>query len=111
MLRGDAVRLAQSTADAFIRFVQLQQERRNIRPAQRLIVKQLKKPSQTFEIGGTSMNLPILIFVALVAVSVGLAYLLDRLFPRRAAVVAAAGEELSRLEDREQLVAASGREA
>jgi hypothetical protein len=111
----NALKLAQSTADAFIRFVRLQQERRNIRPAQRLIVKQLRKPAQTFEVGGTSMNLPILIFIALTAVAVALAYLLDRIFPRRpapAAVGAADEDDPQRRDDREQtLVAASGHEA
>jgi hypothetical protein len=102
--------LAQNTADAFIRFVRLEQERSNIRPAQRLIVKQLRKPERTFEMGGTSMNLPILIFVALLMVAVGAAYLLDRLFPRRVQVTAET-DELPRRDDREQLVAASGREA
>ena len=111
----NAVKLAQTTADAFIRFVRLQQERRNIRPAQRLIVKQLRKPAQTFEVGGTSMNLPILIFIALTAVAVALAYLLDRIFPSRpaaAAVGAADEDDPPRRDDREQtLVAASGHEA
>ncbi|MGH3072189.1 MAG: hypothetical protein ACRDNB_07960 [Gaiellaceae bacterium] len=108
----NAVKLAQTTADAFIRFVRLQQERRGIRPAQRLIVKQLRKPAQTFEIGGTSMNLPILIFVALAGVAVALAFLLDRMFPRRPAPAAVpADDELVRHEDREQKLVASGREA
>jgi hypothetical protein len=112
----NAIALAQQTADAFIRFVELQQERRDIRPAQRLIIKQLRKPERTFAVGGTSMSLPLLIFVALVASAVGLAYLLDRLFPRPAAPVgidAAADEaKLADRDDREPpLVAASGREA
>lgn len=107
-----ARRLAQNTADAFIRFVRDEQQRSNIRPAQRLVIEQLRKPERTFEVGGTSMNLPILIFVALVAFAVGLAYLLDRLFPRKRVAVAEADEhdDVARLDDREQLVAASGRE-
>jgi capsular polysaccharide biosynthesis protein len=108
---ANAKALAQSTADAFVRFVREEQQRRNIRPAQRLVIEQLRKPERTFEVGGTSMNLPILIFVALVAVAVGIAYLLDRLFPRRPAAAAADGEDVRRLDDREQLVAASGHEA
>jgi hypothetical protein len=108
---ANARALAQNTSDAFIRFVREEQQRSNIRPAQRLVIEQLRKPERTFEIGGTSMNLPILIFVALVAVAVGLAYLLDRLFPRRSVAVAEADEDdVPRLDDREQLVAASGRE-
>lgn len=109
---ASAKALAQNTADAFIRFVRQEQQRSGIRPAQRLVIKQLRKPDQTFEVGGTSMNLPILIFVALVAVAVALAYLLDRLFPRRRAVAPEPDEDDVRLlDDREQLVAASGREA
>jgi energy-converting hydrogenase Eha subunit F len=104
----NAKRLAQTTADAFIRFVRVQQERGGIRPAQRLVIKQLRKPERTFEIGGTSMNLPILIFVALVGVAVGLVFLLDRLFPRRVpSVVVADGSA----RERDHLVAASGHEA
>jgi capsular polysaccharide biosynthesis protein len=110
---ANARALAQNTADAFIRFVRSEQQRSNIRPAQRLVIEQLRRPERTFEVGGTSMNLPILIFVALVAFAVAIAYLLDRLFPPRQAVVAAADEdedEVRRLDDREQLVAASGHE-
>ena len=109
---ANAKALAQSTADAFIRFVRDEQQRTGIRPAQRLVIEQLRKPERTFEVGGTSMNLPILIFVALVGFAVGLAYLLDRLFPRRQAAVSAAEDvaedDVRRLDDREQLVAASG---
>jgi capsular polysaccharide biosynthesis protein len=109
---AQAKALAQNTADAFIRFVRTEQQRSNIRPAQRLVIEQLRKPERTFEVGGTSMNLPILIFVALVAFAVGIAYLLYRLFPRRDVAAAEASEDgVRRLEDREQLVAASGTEA
>lgn len=107
----NARRLAQTTAEAFIRFVRIQQQRSNIRPSQRLVVQQLRKPARTFEVGGTSMNLPILIFVALAAAAVALAFLLDRIFPRRPAVAAADDAEPSRRDEREPLVAASGREA
>jgi energy-converting hydrogenase Eha subunit F len=107
---ANARALAQNTAEAFIRFVEQEQVRNGIRPAQRLLVKQLRKPQRTFEVGGGSMNLPILIFVALAAVAVGTAFLLDRLFPRPAAATVET-EELPRRDDREQLVAASGREA
>lgn len=106
---ANARRLAQSSADAFIRYVQIQQQRSGIRPAQRLVVKQLRKPERTFQIGGTSPNLPILVFVALVGVAVGLVFLLDRLFPRGPVVVAPAEDEPAR--ERERLVAAPGHEA
>lgn len=107
----NAINLAQQTAAAFSRFVQQQQRQRDIPSDQRLVIKQLRKPAQTFEVGGTSMNLPILIFLALVAFAVAVAYLLDRLFPRRPE--AAVDEDgLPQRDDSEQpLVAASRRKA
>ena len=109
----NAINLAQQTAAAFSRYVQQQQQQRDIPRDQRLVIKQLRKPAQTFEIGGTSMNLPILIFLAIAAFAVAVAYLLDRLFPPRPEAAAAADEgELPRRDDREQpLVAASRRKA
>lgn len=107
----NAIRLAQTTADAFIRFVRIQQERRNIRSSQRLLVKQLRKPEKTFEMGGTSMNLPILIFVALAFVACAIAYMLDRLFPTRGAGQPVGVEADHARRDDPQLVAASGHDA
>ena len=106
-----AIDLAQQTADAFIRFVKNQQAQRKIRPAQRLIVTQLRAPNQTFATGGTSLSLPVLIFVALLMVGVGIAFMLDRAFPRRA-VIAPAHEDddfVRRGRGEEPLVAASRR--
>jgi hypothetical protein len=112
---ANAKRLAQTTADAFIRYVRVQQERSSIRPEQRLVVKQLRKPERTFQVGGASMNLPILIFIVLVGVAVGLAFLLDRLFPPRPSAgpvaAVAAEEESDPARDREKLVAAPGHKA
>ena len=82
-----AIDLAQQTADAFIRYVQVEQDQPRIRPNQRLIIKQIRKPSQTFAIGGTSLSLPMLIFVAMTLVGVAIAFLLDRIFPRPVAIV------------------------
>ena len=111
-----AIDLAQQTAEAFIRYVRQQQVRRDIRPEQRLIIEQLRGPDRTFQTGGTSMNLPLLIFVALVAVAVAVAYLLDRLFPLRPDAVGAAVDDdedaVARDDDRDApLVAASRRKA
>lgn len=104
-----AIDLAQQTAQAFIRYVQVQQQRSEIRPAQRLIVKQLRRPERTFEVGGTSFTLPVLVFFALVGVTVGLAYLLDRLWPARRGDAADAPESTLRPAPDEPLVAASAR--
>lgn len=106
--------LAQQTAQAFIRYVLEEQQRRGIRPEQRLIVKELRAPDQTFQVSGTSMNLPILIFVLLTLVAVAIAFLLDRMFPSRPeALPATAGDGddtfLGQSDRDEPLVAASGR--
>ena len=112
-----AIDLAQQTAEAFIRYVRQQQVRRDIRPEQRLIIEQLRGPERTFQTGGTSMNLPLLIFVALVAVAVAVAYLLDRFFPPSPDAVgvrddAEEDDEIARNDDRDApLVAASRRKA
>jgi hypothetical protein len=106
-----AIALAQNTADAFIRYVRVQQQQRQIRPAQRLAVKQLRRPDEAFSAGGTSMTMPFLVFFAVSLVVVGLAFLLDRLFPR-SPQAAVAGEEAEeqpvRAARRDELVAAPG---
>jgi hypothetical protein len=104
-----AIDLAQHTAQAFIRYVQIQQQQSEIRPAQRLIVKQLRRPERTFAVGGTSFTLPLLIFFALVGVTVGLAFMLDKLWPRRRPEPVDAAESTLRSAPDEPLVAASAR--
>jgi hypothetical protein len=88
-----AINLAQQTADAFMRYVKVQQDQRKIRPGQRLVVKQLRKPVKTFAVGGTSLSLPLLIFFALTVVAVLIAFLLDRMFPRSTVIAPARGDE------------------
>jgi hypothetical protein len=107
-----AIDLAQQTADTFIAFVAQKQEGRNIRPGQRLIIRQVRKPVETFAIGGTSFALPMLIVVFLSLVAAAIAFLLDRLFPRTVAVARPVPHEAAFLRDEdedERLVGASSR--
>jgi capsular polysaccharide biosynthesis protein len=102
-----AIDLAQHTAEAFIRHVQVQQRETGIRPEQRLVVKQLRRPERTFAAGGTSPTLPVLVFFAFVAASVGIAFVLDRMRPVPAPAVVAADDAARRGRD-EPLIAAAG---
>jgi hypothetical protein len=104
----NAIDLAQNTAQAFIRYVQVEQQRNRIRPAQRLAVKQLRRPVEAFAAGGTSPSFPVLVFFAVVMVFVGLAFLLDRLIPRRAQADEEPEEQFLRPAPRDELVAAPG---
>jgi hypothetical protein len=104
-----AIALANQTAEAFIRYVKVQQDRRKIRPAQRLIIKQIKRPERTFAVGGTSLSLPVLIFVALTMVAVAIAFLLNRIFPRPVVAGAVDDDVLRAGRGGGPRVAASGR--
>jgi hypothetical protein len=104
-----AIDLAQYTALAFIRHVQVQQQRTGIRPEQRLVVKQLRRPERTFATGGTSPTMPVLVFFAVVAAAVGVAFVLDRLRPERESAAAAADGPRDPARRDEPLVAAAGR--
>lgn len=79
---GQAVRLAQSTAAAFMRFIKLQQDNANLRPRDRIVIQEIERPTATIPVGGASTGLVGLIGAAVLLAFGGLAILLDRTFPR-----------------------------
>jgi hypothetical protein len=104
----NAIALAQRTGDAFIEYIERQQGE-GLKAKEKIVVQPLRAPREPFAAGGTSMSLPMLVVVALTMAFVALAFLLDRLFPRRVTVPASREDFLRADEDDEPLLAASSR--
>lgn len=82
----DATALAQATADTFELWVRRSQDRAGVAPKDRILIQQLRAPSDAFPSGGPSYGLPILAAIAVAAAFVILAVVLDQLFARDATV-------------------------
>lgn len=77
-----ATRLAQGTARAFALWLASQQKQAKIPPNQRIVVRELQVSRLAFKSGGSSYGLPILVGLALLGASAGLAIGADRTWPR-----------------------------
>jgi hypothetical protein len=79
-----AITLVQATSDAFRSWVVSEQKKAKVPPKQRILIQQLQTPRAATPFGGTSLALPVLVFVAIFCAFAVLAIVLDRVFPRPA---------------------------
>lgn len=76
-----AVKLTEATVTAFLAYMDRTQDQANLRPNERILLNEIQRPSGAIALGGGSLSLPLMLFVVVSAAFVGLAILLDRLFP------------------------------
>lgn len=79
-----AITLANTTADAFGRWIRIEQNRAGIKPAERIIIRELQVPQVAIPSAGPSWGIPILVALAIVAAFGFLAVVLDQVYPRAA---------------------------
>lgn len=79
---SQAITLAEATADAFKRWVRVEQNRAGVKPAERILIQDLRAAREAFAIGGPSYGIPTLVVLAVIAAFAMLAVVLDQLFPR-----------------------------
>lgn len=79
-----ATTLAGATAEAFTRWIRLEQDRAGVDPEARILIQQLRAPVDAFPSGGPSYGIPILAALAIMAAFGMIAVVLDQLFPRDA---------------------------
>jgi hypothetical protein len=77
-----AISLAETTADAFKRWIRLEQDRAGVAPEARILIKQLRAPTVAYPSGGPSYGIPILAALAIMAAFGMIAVVIDQLFPR-----------------------------
>jgi hypothetical protein len=77
-----AIALAQRSADALTTYIQEQQRLGNVPVADRAIIEQVVRPSRAVLFQPRSKTMPIVVFLAVMLVTVGLAFLLENLRPR-----------------------------
>jgi hypothetical protein len=78
---ADAVNMTQATVDAFVAYMEEQQDRAGLSRLDRIVIQEIQGPEGAVATGGTSLSLPLMIFLVTAAAFVVLAFLLDRLFP------------------------------
>jgi hypothetical protein len=78
---GGAVKLTEATVDAFIAYMDRTQDQANLASNERILLQQIQRPAGAVASAGASLSLPLMLFVVISAAFVGLAILLDRLFP------------------------------
>lgn len=96
---GAAITLATRAGDALRRYIVTQQETNDIAPADRVLLTVVKEPTTAKLFQGRSKTLPIVVFVAMLAATLALAFVLENLRPRArtaAAETQLAAEELVR---------------
>jgi hypothetical protein len=78
-----AIRLAEGTSRALRVWLNQQQERTNIPPNQRIVLRPLQAATGARRFGGAGKGLPLLVGLAILAAFAGGAILLDRAWPRK----------------------------
>ena len=78
---GGAVEITQATVEAFRTYIDQRQDAANLARDERILVQQIQRPTGAVASGGSSLSLPLMLFVVISAAFVALAFLLDRLFP------------------------------
>jgi hypothetical protein len=91
-----AMELAQHTVDAFTKYITDQQDRARLKPNERIKLQQIQRPRGVFATGGSSLGLPLLVVVVVLAAFAALAVLLDRIFPTERNQAEALVERLER---------------
>jgi hypothetical protein len=76
-----AVTITQATVAAFLAYIDQQQDKANLRAPERIVLQELERPAGAIASGGTSLSLPLMLFLLIAAGFLALAILLDRLFP------------------------------
>jgi hypothetical protein len=80
---GNAIQLAERTAQAFNIWLTREQKRAHVPRAQQIIVRQLHVPREAVKQGGASFGLPALVALALFGAFLGLIAVADRMIPRK----------------------------
>ncbi|MGH3037182.1 MAG: zinc ribbon domain-containing protein [Gaiellaceae bacterium] len=78
---GGAVKLTEATVSAFLAYMDDTQDEASLDRDERILLQQIQRPAGAVASGGASLSLPLMLFVVISAAFVGLAILLDRLFP------------------------------
>jgi hypothetical protein len=78
---GDAIAITRATVDAFQAYIERAQNSASLSRSERVLVQEIQKPSGAAASGGSSLSLPLMLFVLVAAAFFALAILLDRLFP------------------------------
>lgn len=80
---SNAVNLAQATAEAFQRWIKVNQDAAKLTLRERIVVQQIRRPTGAVASGQSGgAGMPMMIIIAVLAAFVALAVVLDRLFPR-----------------------------
>ncbi len=77
-----AITLANATADAFGRWIRIEQNRAGLKPPERILIREIQVPQIAIPSAGPSWGVPMLVAFALVAAFGFLAVVLDQLYPR-----------------------------
>lgn len=83
---GQSLALAHRVTDAFRTFIEQQQEANAIPPKQRVIVTVLNAPLKPKLLAGRSLTVPIVVFMSVLIVVLGVALILENVRPRVQAV-------------------------
>lgn len=74
----EAVRIAQTTTDAFQSWMRASQNEAGLAPRERIVIEQIRRPAEVFVAGGTPTSLVLLVGATLLFGFAALAVLLDR---------------------------------
>ncbi|HSE82624.1 MAG TPA: zinc ribbon domain-containing protein [Gaiellaceae bacterium] len=78
---ANAVEITKATVAAFLVYVDELQDDAALSRRDRILIQELQTPEGAVGSGGTSLSLPLMLFLVIAAAFVALAILLDRLFP------------------------------
>lgn len=76
-----ATALAQRSAAALSEYIQNQQRAGNVPVADRAVIEQIERPSRAVVFKPRSKTMPVIVFLAVMLVTIGLAFLLENLRP------------------------------
>jgi zinc-ribbon domain len=76
-----AVKLARATVEAFKTYIDRNQDAAGLDGDERILLQDLQRPEDAIATGGSSLSLPLMLFVVVSAAFAALAIVLDRLFP------------------------------
>jgi hypothetical protein len=79
----ETMNLAQDSADAFRSYIRTQQIVNNVPAEDRVIVEQLVRPSRAEVARPRSKTMPVVVFLAVMLATIGLAFLLENMKPRK----------------------------
>lgn len=77
-----AIRLAQRSGNALMTYISDKQRASSVPPADRAVIQPVVRPTKALLVQPRSKTMPIVVFLAVMSVTVGLAFLLENLRPR-----------------------------